>query len=513
MRYLLVTPAGILDTLTGELSESLEPRLLQRPGGIIAGRNLYPVLAPIAAQLRRDHGWTATISAQRQRAKEKRVKGLLYFSHLTYRFAKIRSNGRRYRPGSIKWLVLNLELFSESTDIEGAARALVALAERRGIRARHSPGSFGGALLRASEAWEDKRRPAPRFVSAAAREVMPGNLYALRHGYRGIKRGYYLDQKSSHHTVSASIPLPHPHFLRARGRFRAVERGEFPKWLDSPHLLRHHYGVIAAVVECRRIAPTKLHLYPPWAQTPGRRMVWIWTPELRLLDVDVQLVHISASLTSFKLDPILLEYAEWALAHLATHPHSAVKPALLAAYGMLAVKSGTPIVRYSVHGRTKPPRAESCTLPLLDNVYRSTVEQRRTPSLQNVVARGVIEAEVRTRSLEMARRLEGDGIPVVHIYADGLIADCGQLPFLPPDWRCVTALTDVSAANPSTITSRELVRLPGIPDGRRTAYVRSDTDAELEAERSAALDRGDLLAALAPRRNHHLREREPSASM
>jgi hypothetical protein len=487
VRSLFVLPTGVVDSDTGEVVDmSLELLLTKRPGGSIVGRNLYPFLAPMVDDARRDYGWTATIITQSRQAKDDRVRGLIYFSHLTYRFAKIRRNGVRFRPGSIKWLVLNMELFTEDSDIVTGGRALMELASARGIRPRYSPGAFGAAMMRASPEYSRKRRPAPRFVSESARSNLPGNLYVLREGYRTSKRAYYLDQRSAHHSAACTVDLPHPHHLRARGFFRAVEAERFPPWLKSTQLLANHVGVIIARVECRHLGRRQDHLYPPWARVPGTHVRWIWTPELRLLDQRVQIQHVCAALTSHVPDPLLREYGLWSREYLSPGRHSAVKPALLAGYGMLAVRTKSELVKYSVHGRTPSRRAEVVTLPLLSHVYRTRVEQRRTPSLQNVVARGVIEAEVNTRSVEMARRLESQGIPALHIYADGVIAECDQLPFLPDGWRVVTGLTDVTSANPTSVVSREMVRLPGIPDGRRTAYIRKDSE------------------------GYHLREREPA---
>lgn len=474
-RFLFVYPDHVLDSGTGEISErpTLEQLLLTRPGGIIAGRNLYPMLAPMVNESRKDEGWTTQVHKQQQRMSGNHLGGVLYFTRLSYRFPKVRYLGHRYRPGSIKWLILNLELFTESTDIEDAARALVHLAERRGISPRHSPGAFGGAMLRASREWSKDRRPAPWFISDAARPELPGNFYVLRHRYTYAERGYYIDQQSSHHSIAAKVPLPHPHYLRARGLYRSAGNGRTPKWLDgaSVGLLDGHTGLVRAVIETSTVAPAERHLFPPWALTPGRKAVWLWTPELRLLDTRMRLCWFVSAFTAKRRDPVLSEYAQWSLDELAQKPHSVVKPALLAAYGVLAVRK-RPLQRYSVHGRAKPPRAEVCRLPMLDTVYRSTIDRVRVSPLQNVIARGVIEAEVRTRSIEYARRLEGEGVPVVQIYADGLIAAVDQLPFIPDGWHVQAALTGITAPSPNSIRSRELVRLPGIPNGRRTMLLK-----------------------------------------
>jgi hypothetical protein len=476
----------VLDTATGEVSPriELEKLLTGRPGGIIAGVNLYGPLAELGPEIRGDEGWTMSISVQQQRVnalnpKETRVQGLTYVTRITYRHGKVREKkGKRRRPPAIKWMVLNLELFldpSEKYDTLEAAQALIGLAERRGIKPRPSVGALGSALLRSSPEWVKGRQPAPWFISDIAREHLPGNYYAISNKQKGkrLDHVYYMDQASSHHKIASSIPLPSPATLRARGRLRSVEKGETPRWITDFSLLRQHIGLLCCQVECGTIPTNLEHLYPPWAKKYGRHTRWIWTPELRLFDGDhrIQLNYASAGLTSHRLDTALWEYADWALQESKRPDKRFIKSSLLAAYGMLACRSDRPFTFYAVHGRKKPPRAEVCELPLLPGVYRSTVERTRVPSIQNVVARGVIEAETRTRSIEYARALEAEGTPVAQIYADGLLAVMDQAPmFVPEHWRIAASLTRVYSPHPNSIISQELVRLPGILGSAQQAY-------------------------------------------
>lgn len=505
MRFLLITKAGILDTNTGELYPRLELSHLiaMRPGGIIAVRNGYEILASLVTEVKRDHGATLKLM-DNEKKNGPRVKGYSYFSNLYYRFEKEkRSNGVRYRPGAIRWPILNLELYceppkemTELEDIEGAARALYALAEARGITVRTSPGSFGSAMLRASKEWEKGRHAAPWFISEEyARPNLPGNLYQLRSGYRTTKRAYYLDQKSSHHNIVASIGLPHPHYLRARWTQRARSGDITPPRIHSTSdLLYGHIGLLYARIECDTIPAKLRHLYPKWALEAGEYKGPIWTPELRLLDRRVRLRWIYSAFTAKKVDPALPEYAKWALSILEKDSHAAIKPALLAAYGMLGITRKDYYHNFSVHGRSKPPRATVVKRPLIGDVYRSDIKTHRPSSVQNVIARGVIEAECLTRTIEMARKLESEGHEVVHLYADGLLTTAEQLPFLPEGWRVQATLTDVTSPHPNSLISREIIRMPGIPNGRRTAYIREDAEGErVEGDRPS----------------FHLREQEP----
>lgn len=489
-----MSPKGILDTQTGEVSERLELEnlLLSKPGGVISGTNLYEPLCSLIPQVRKDEGWTVSIHAQQQRVNpltdDQRVKGLIYVSRLTYRFPKKgnRYKGERFRDPAIKWLVLNLELFADTTKLTpdeflSATKAILRLARRRGINPKHSPASLSSALLRASPEWE-KRNPAPHFISELARDYLPGNYYVIAERFKQerINHCYYLDQQSAHHKIASSVPMPHPHWLRARGRLRSVEEGNHPCWIDAKqvHLLRNHIGLLCCLVECDTIPGPLIHLYPPWTRERGTQVRWIWTPELRLFDRRVRLRHVCCGLTSIRLDTALWEYAEWSLEQLeGKRDKEIIKSTLLAAYGMLACRVNRTLHLYTVHGRRKPLRAELCELPLIKDVFRSTVNRVRVPAIQNTVARGIIEAETRTRSIEYARKLESEKIPVAQIYADGLLAVTDQLPLmLPEHWRVSAALTRVYSPHPNQIISDQLVKLPGFSSGRREAYLRKDVE-------------------------------------
>lgn len=488
MRVIGVSTRGILDSLTGEYTEALdlEKLLITEPGGVIAGNNLYPILAKLAPRIRQDEGWTMSVNMQQRKSKpldsETRLTGKMYISRLTYRRGKVGGRKNRRRPPAIKWVVLELGLFTETppVDLDGiieAGRSLIALANRRGIKPRPSPGSFGAAMLRASPKWNRERRPAPSFVSQVAREHLPGNYYALSHELRGKRfdHVYYMDQDSAHHKIAASIPLPHPHTLRARGYFRATEEGIHRKWTHYPSNLHGHVGLICAQIGCSVLPRELEHLYPPWAKAPGRKPRWIWTPELRLFqDHRIDLEYVICALTSRFDDDALNEYANWSLKERSRDDAPTYKSSLLAAYGMLACRSDLPIQTLTVHGRGPSPRQTVVQLPLLPTVYRSEVHRKRTPAIQNVVARGVIEAETRTRSIEYARRLERENVKVAHVYADGLLAVGDETLFprfaVPEHWRVAANLTRVFSPHPNSIISDQLVRLPGILGSAQEAY-------------------------------------------
>jgi hypothetical protein len=495
VRILAVSTLGVLEADTGEIHThpTLPILLTNGEGGIIVGNNLYPILAPLAKEIQSDEGWTMTISVQQQSVRphdpdEKRKTGKIYINRLTYRAAKIREDGARRRPRAIKWVVIEIGLFIEQppTGLQALvdiAKTFIDLADRRKINPRPSPGSFGSAMLRASPQWnaKGKRNPAPWFISKLARDHLPGNYYALSPkagtANETIPSVYYVDQESSHHKIVNSTPMPDPSRLHARGALRRVENDIYPNWIEDVKQLTGHIGLLCCQVNIGFIPDSLRFMYPPWAHRSGTHIRWIWTPELRLFQNDhrIHLQHVSCALTSTRPDPALWEYSDFALEQIRRLGAKAktVKPALLAAYGMLACK-GDPISIYSVHGRKKPPKAEVISLPLLPRVYMSKLDRTNVPSTQNVIARGVIEAETRTRSIEYARQLEAEGLKVAQIYADGILVATDRMPLLLPEhWRIAAALTRVSSPHPNSIISKELIRLPGIQSSERDAYMRS----------------------------------------
>ena len=481
MRRLVLTSAGAVDADTGETEPDLHSALLIPPGGVLAGSNLFPVIARLATDLRKDHGWSMRLIEPRKRKpKTNRVSGSFQWWRLTYRHAKrIPDSGKwsgRYRPKSIKWTIINLELWGEvdETEYTKALHSLLRLASERGTTLRPSPGGFGAALLRASPEWEHGRRPAPWFISDKIRDHSPGNFYALRFTHKReatVPIAYYVDQVSSHHTIASTVDLPHPHGLRARPRHGRHIDWRRP-WIRDLSKLDRHIGALYVRVECDVIIPSRRHLVPPWALLPGERDLWIFTPELRLIakDRNIRIRWVWGAYTSTVPDPVLREYALWALDQRAKADHPIVKSALLPAYGMLGAQTHD-LESFVVSGRRTPPRAERVKLPLVDYADRTLVHNTRRPSTQNPVARYVIEAETRTRSIELAQQLEAQGIRVTQIYADGLIVNTDAMPLLPAHWRIAGELANVRSPSPNTIIADNFVRLPGIPGGRRRARI------------------------------------------
>jgi hypothetical protein len=159
-------------------------------------------------------------------------------------------------------------------------------------------------------------------------------------------------------------------------------------------------------------------------------------------------------------DQALPEYAQWSLSRVSQFGDNStyVKPTLLSAYGMLAYNAdGKPLYRYW------GDKTGNVELPIAGPVRerRLQLPASAEPSTVNVAARGIIESETRTRSLEYARRLHSAGLHVAQIYADGLIVEADALPFMPDGWRIAHELTNVRIPRANAIISTELTKLPG----------------------------------------------------
>jgi hypothetical protein len=81
----------------------------------------------------------------------------------------------------------------------------------------------------------------------------------------------------------------------------------------------------------------------------------------------------------------------------------------------------------------------------------------------NVMYRGLIEAEQRRRTLDLARTLHRQGHNVLAIYADSLFVEGTTVPLLPDGWRVDQALDDLQFGSATHFTSRTLSKLPGVP--------------------------------------------------
>jgi hypothetical protein len=498
-RLLLVQNEQVVLThgidVSGRLSSCLGAILLDDNGPFpptyVAGVRLFEPLAKFN-ELVQDStpGWRMRITNRRRHAYfgdgKVKVSGRFFVDYMCIdrKLTKSKRSPRR------RIEVINLDLlFSEppkyAEDQLEAALAILEMCENRGVEYRSTKGAIGSAMLKVSPYWDRDRRAAPKFINDEARKYLPGNFYSVSQrvksehvdgsklGYKfTIPQCYYIDQTSSHHSIVSQIRLPRPDSVHARGNYAEQKRWCTP---DSPSgqalMDGTHVGVLLCKVHISQIGPGKEHLYPQWALKRGTRYVWIWTPELRLLQDDhrIQLEHFCGGFTGTSYDAVLPEYSEWAMREIKLGNQDRAKHKkgpLLAAYGMLAFNSDNrqPIYRYW-GGENKKMKVE---IPLAGLVGESRVRIPSDVELStvNVVARGLIEAETRTRSIEYARELDAQGFHIAQIYADGILVATDALPFVREGWRVSHTLTHVHIPRPNAIISDELVKLPGVSGGQ-----------------------------------------------
>jgi hypothetical protein len=509
-KVIVVQGDNAYDSWTGLVSPAI-PRLASLilnendTDAYVAGTRLYSTLAQLNDMMTPEaSGWRMRISTRRRSVMAKdgkrSVLGQFFVDYMALYTRSRMPQGKRRKTRRID--VINLELFKEPPpeDINeqmSMAIAILELCESRKTRFRNTRGSLASAFMKQSPHWEVGRHAAPKFINQTAREHLPGNFYSVAQGPRkpGTKFGgtvfdhcYYLDQKSSHHAIALSTPVPHPQQLHARGYYqRAMER-DYRRWADPNSdvgrgiLNGSQIGLVVARVYISTIPRSLAHLYPPWAtHKGGQKYVWLWTPELRLFQGDhrLQLEHFVCGITADTADPVIPEYADWSLKQLKVNAQRkrTTKSILLAGYGMLAFNARQYDIYHYWGGRNTKAKVH---IPIAGVVGETRIRlpEDVEPSIVNVAARGIIEAEARTRSIEYARQLTGEGLHVPQIYADGLLVHTDTLPFLPDGWDVSHSLTHVTIPRPNAIVSRELVKLPGVSH-------RSEEDREWLTERAA----------------------------
>jgi hypothetical protein len=465
----------------------------------IAGSKLFEPLAELNALMQDSvPGWRMRIANRRRNAStydgRTRIVGRFFVDYFC-----IDERVKHKRIPRRRFDVMNLDLLyekpSDDPDEQMAMTlAILDMCENRGVAIRGTKGAIGSAMLKKSPKWEKGRHSAPRFINKKSREFLPGNFYSVSFKIRktrdsvfSIPHCYYIDQTSSHHTIAASCPIPHPHYIRARGHYKAALRNQPKRWTDldtdlGRKLTSEHHGLLLCKATISQLPPTTIHLYPQWARKRGTQFVWIWTPEFRLFAKDhrIQIESIYCAYTGHVLDPVLPEYAKWAISHIAANKETAKyrKGALLSAYGMLAFNGDKRSIYRYWGGESSRPQVE---IPIAGMVGESVIKVPNDVELStvNVIARGLIESETRTRSIEYARELHGQGFHVPQIYADGLLVETDALPFIPENWRVSHSLTNVHIPRPNAIVSDQMVKLPGVAG--------NEQDREWERRREAAM--------------------------
>lgn len=363
-------------------------------------------------------------------------------------------------------------------------RDVRAFCQAQNLRLTTTGGGLAGQLLRDPRFYPQARRKVPKQTNAQAREHLPGNHYRLyTPELVPIPVATYLDMKSAHHNVAASLIFPHADRLQRRGDWESTDATDStvptgattwgPGSDGYESLTRHSHGLLRVRLRSPEIPPTIFP--PPYMESPGLRTAFIYTNEIPyILSLGGSIEGVDAAWTAFARDEGLNRYAAWALSELATMDDGRkqwAKPVLLSAYGVLAAKP-----REMEMGFRQAKGGEFRTLPAgmrTIDAYMKKLGTRETPTM-NVIQRGMIEAQTRIEALTMAGDLARQGHRVLSIYADAVIIEPtgGAIPLLPAPWVIEGQLHNLRFLNATSFESNELRKLPGVPfdmAGRATA--------------------------------------------
>lgn len=341
---------------------------------------------------------------------------------------------------------------------------------------------LANALLRDARFWPDARGRVPRATNENVRKYLPGVHSDLFGAPGNVYRAIALDQRRAYHVAATETPTPDPTTLFARGYFNEPETS--PLWcLPTSELYQRTVrqpGLVYAQVEVKH---RRKHQYrPPAVKEPGRYRCAIWTNELAYIEtLGVRIEGLTAAWTSNLPDTGLPIYGEWAQGQLEAASENRrrwLKPTLHALYGLLAVRPRKlSIGHYRGGGKvaTVARIGFGHEFPI-NNAELGSV----TSTTTNVAMLGVLQSEIRKRTLELAGELSQNGFTVLHVHADGLHVDGDQLPILDNRWT-VEGRTHLMYHDRVSWTSDEQQTLPGRDERTRHELRRRQARAILDA--------------------------------
>lgn len=331
---------------------------------------------------------------------------------------------------------------------------------------------IANALLRDERFWPDPRGRVPRATNENVRRFLPGVYSELRAPRGKRHHAVSLDQRTAYHIAAQEVPTPDPTSLFARGYFNVPETA--PLWTVPGEALYERTirqpGIIYAQVE---VLPLRTHqIRPPAVQDPGRYRVAIWTNELPVCTANgVRIEGITAAWTATRVDegiPLYGAYAVTQITAASAFRKRWLKPTLHAVYGLLATRPRRVKIG---HLRGKSPNR---TVARIGFGHEFPVAQADLGVIQpitaNVATLGVLQSEIRQRSLVLAKQLMEAGATVLHIHADGLHVE-GEIPLIPDTWK-IEPLSNLEYLDSQSWTADEGDTLPGRDQAMRVDIIR-----------------------------------------
>lgn len=294
---------------------------------------------------------------------------------------------------------------------------------------------ISAALLRDPRFYPNPRGRIPKATNNRLRHLLPGVHSELRaETGKTYHTAVALDQRRAYHRAAQATPLPSGDTLFARGYFNAPD--DAPIWADkgSPVYRRTIAQPGLLLVKATSRLTHKRETRPPALDFQDTKNIYLWTNEVPIAEeTGVDIHGIIAAWTSTTHDEGIPLYAAWAEKRIdeADHFRAAwLKPTLHGVYGLLAARPRDLRIGHALGSGI--PRAYMLGLGHIFRV-REVHLGAAAPATNNVGALGMLQAEIRLRSMRLANGLMMEGVDVLHIHADG-IHTRGPLPLIPTDW-------------------------------------------------------------------------------
>lgn len=320
---------------------------------------------------------------------------------------------------------------------------------------------IANSLMRDKRFWPDARGRVPRATNENVRRFLPGVYAELRANDMRSHDVIALDQRTAYHVVATQVPAPDPTTLFARGYFNEPQTS--PLWAlpGDPLYARTigQPGIVYAQVDVQHLR--KHQTRPPAVADAGRYRVALWTNEIAHCEANgVTITGLVAAWTANLPDAGLPAYGHFAQAELAKADDFRkrwLKPTLHALYGLFGVRP-----RKLAIGHLRGNGEEDIARMGFGHefpVHNAKLGTVSAPTA-NVATLGVLQSEIRRRSLALASQLSEEGFTVLHIHADGVHVEGDRLPLLPDEWR-IEGLTNLRYLDKSSWISDERDCLPG----------------------------------------------------
>lgn len=319
---------------------------------------------------------------------------------------------------------------------------------KRNIRISASKGGTGSKILRTLV--HDPQCKVPAMSNKKARRhLCSSHIRTFTQPQEIVESAMEYDQKSAYHNCALTVPLPDRNEFLTRGDFHKLRQVWYSPDDEEFHKLTHReHGLLLCTVK-QWTEDAYRHRFPfspfmPWTDEP----IALFTNELSLAARSgIEITGIIAAWTSPNRSDELAEHALISRSELAATDDKFtlawLKPLNLAVYGMTA---SVPRAR----------RGRSLDGPHQDGrVFENNTN--------HVVWLGMLQAEVRKRSIMLAMDLNEVGVRVVAIYADAVFAEPFNIDTeqLVPPYFTETHHSQLRAQN-NILMSDSTIKAPGI---------------------------------------------------